>query len=788
MNGGKKAVAISTKTSSSSSSDASEDEEIPPIILTADEKKSVKDMKKEDVLESLKILKKIDPSNATDGGKKIMRRIALLEDRLQLPFEIKVVETKPKPKVVDLDPYIKGDKRLYGGKMTDKRKEKIAAVTEEIIEQIHGSLDSMPENVVTETPTDLTVDLMLHQKYGLTWMKWRENNEAPHGGILADDMGLGKTLSMISLIVSQKNDRKNSKDVKEKLDVDMNKHFSCEKDVHPGYCTLVVAPASVIYQWEKEIKDRVKPGTLKVYVFHGPRRERDPKILAKNDIVITTYNTISSELGEDKDLIGQESDEDGTEDKWYSKDKSGNKKKISKRNTKSVLTQIGWERIILDEAHNIKNRNSLMSKGCCRLLAFKRWALTGTPIHNELWDFYSLVKFLRISPFSDQGYWKEHMSNMSGKVATERLNTLVKSILLRRTKNQICSVTNKPLVNLKPRRFEVVEIQLEGAEEKCYQHMMEASKQKAKELINQQNNQISHPRKGTNVIKNPFIVGKREVDLDDKFQMMSCLLVLLLRLRQACVHMALTKQAIDLDAFKDDGGEGVGDVMDELEKTFGNITLGVEGISVQDNNAIGKIFETDYASGKLKVLLEKIDKVIESGDKCVVVSQWTSMLNIVEQHLRKKKLNLTAINGKVLTKDRQERINSFNQKNGGAQVMLLSLTAGGVGLNLIGGNHLFLLDLHWNPALEQQACDRIYRVGQTKDVFIHKLICKNTIEQRVLDLQERKVQLAASVLEGAAKKQNKLTVNDLKFLFGLTKEQQPKTKESYQGPNNFRIS
>uniref|UniRef100_A0A914XTA1 Helicase ATP-binding domain-containing protein n=1 Tax=Panagrolaimus superbus TaxID=310955 RepID=A0A914XTA1_9BILA len=500
--------------------------------------------------------------------------------------------------------------------MTDKRKEKIAAVTEEVIEQIHGSLDSMPENVVTETPDDLTVDLMLHQKHGLTWMKWRENNKAPRGGILADDMGLGKTLSMISLIVSQKNDRKNFSEVKEKLAADMKKHFSYEKDVHPGYCTLVVAPASVIYQWEKEIKDRVKPGKLKVYVFHGPRRERDPMVLARNDIVITTYNTISSELGEDKDLIGQDSDDDNDGDNWYSKAKSGSKKGISKRNTKSVLTQIGWERIVLDEAHNIKNRKSLMSKGCCRLLAFKRWALTGTPIHNELWDFYSLVKFLRISPFSDQGYWKMHMSDMSGKVATERLNTLVKSILLRRTKNQICSVTNKPLVDLKPRKFEVVEIQLEGVEEKCYQHMMEASKQKAKELINQQDNYAGHRRrKGTNVIKNPFVVGNREVDLDDKFQMMSCLLVLLLRLRQACVHMSLTKQAIDLDAFKDDGGEGAGDVMDELEKTFGNISLGAEEMIAQENKAIDKIFEPEYASGKLKVLLEKIDQVIEKGDK-----------------------------------------------------------------------------------------------------------------------------------------------------------------------------
>uniref|UniRef100_A0A1I7SZ69 Helicase C-terminal domain-containing protein n=1 Tax=Caenorhabditis tropicalis TaxID=1561998 RepID=A0A1I7SZ69_9PELO len=100
--------------------------------------------------------------------------------------------------------------------------------------------------------------------------------------------------------------------------------------------------------------------------------------------------------------------------------------------------------------------------------------------------------------------------------------------------------------------------------------------------------------------------------------------------------------------------------------------------------------------------------------------------------------------------------------------MLLSLTAGGVGLNLTGGNHLIMVDLHWNPALEQQACDRIYRMGQKKEVFIHRLIVKGTVEQRVLELQEKKTALAASILDGTAtRKMNKLTTADIRTLFGL---------------------
>uniref|UniRef100_A0A915IB17 Helicase C-terminal domain-containing protein n=1 Tax=Romanomermis culicivorax TaxID=13658 RepID=A0A915IB17_ROMCU len=100
--------------------------------------------------------------------------------------------------------------------------------------------------------------------------------------------------------------------------------------------------------------------------------------------------------------------------------------------------------------------------------------------------------------------------------------------------------------------------------------------------------------------------------------------------------------------------------------------------------------------------------------------------------------------------------------------MLLSLTAGGVGLNLVGANHLFLIDLHWNPALENQACDRIYRLGQKRNVFVHKFVCRNTIEEKVFEIQQRKVGLAQSVLEGSSNRNvNALSLNDIKYLFEL---------------------
>ena len=125
------------------------------------------------------------------------------------------------------------------------------------------------------------------------------------------------------------------------------------------------------------------------------------------------------------------------------------------------------------------------------------------------------------------------------------------------------------------------------------------------------------------------------------------------------------------------------------------------------------------------------------SQKSVIVSQWTSMLQVVALHLKKNRLTYATIDGSVNPKQRMDLVEAFNHSQG-PQVMLISLLAGGVGLNLTGGNHLFLLDMHWNPSLEDQACDRIYRVGQKKDVVIHRFVCEGTVEEKILQLQEKK--------------------------------------------------
>ncbi|XP_015676304.1 transcription termination factor 2 [Protobothrops mucrosquamatus] len=179
------------------------------------------------------------------------------------------------------------------------------------------------------------------------------------------------------------------------------------------------------------------------------------------------------------------------------------------------------------------------------------------------------------------------------------------------------------------------------------------------------------------------------------------------------------------------------------------------------------LFEMTKQSTKIFHLLEELKGIQNHSQKCVVVSQWTSMLKIVAIHLDKLGLKHAVVDGSVNPKQRMDIVEEFNNNPKGTKVLLISLLAGGVGLNLVGGNHLFLLDMHWNPALEDQACDRIYRMGQQKDVKIHRFVCEGTVEEKISELQTKKKELAQKVLSGKGESFTKLTLADLRLLFGI---------------------
>ncbi|NXI73309.1 TTF2 factor, partial [Anseranas semipalmata] len=649
-----------------------------------------------------------------------------------------------------------GVQNLYGGRMTEDRIRAVHSATSDAINHLHKSLESCPtEQTVADDPSGLKVPLLLHQKRALAWLLWRES-QRPCGGILADDMGLGKTLTMIALILAQK--QLKAEKSNKKLEMWLSKNDST---VIPSHSTLVICPASLIHHWKKEIDRHVGYGKLRVYLYHGPNRDKHAEVLSEYDVVVTTYSLLSKEVPTSK-----EEGEVPAEDHEVGSGSS----------PCSPLLRVAWARVILDEAHNIKNPKVQTSIAVCKLRASARWAVTGTPIQNNLLDMYSLLRFLRCSPFDEYKVWKYQVDNNTKK-GGDRLSLLTRSLLLRRTKDQLDS-TGKPLVSLPQRNMQLHQLKLSAEEQSVYNVLFARSRSTLQSYLKRQE-QKNEGREYAG--GNPFEKVAQEFGGSQKeflassqsaLQVSSTVHVLsmLLRLRQCCCHLSLLKVALDQVNLTSEGlslsiEEQLSALtLSELQNPDSKSTVYLNGTAFKTD-----LFEITRESTKIAHLLAELKTIQNHSEsqKSVVVSQWTSMLKVVAVHLQQLGLKYAMLDGSVNPKQRMDVVEEFNNNPKGPQVMLVSLLAGGVGLNLTGGNHLFLLDMHWNPALEDQACDRIYRVGQRKDVVIHRFVCEGTVEEKIVQLQTRKKGLAQQVLSGKGETFSKLTLADLKTLFGI---------------------
>nr|XP_036308590.1 transcription termination factor 2 isoform X1 [Pipistrellus kuhlii]KAF6305055.1 transcription termination factor 2 [Pipistrellus kuhlii] len=727
-----------------------------------------------------------------DKGQKLLKQIQELEETLsalalspepgpdeknstQVPQQSSVIKTTPAPPHLvppkPLQPQGQGLQPLgswglkaasqaaagqsiqrYGGPPNQERLHAVWKITSEAIDELHRSLESCPgETAVAEDPAGLKVPLLLHQKQALAWLLWRESQK-PQGGILADDMGLGKTLTMIALILTQKDQEKNKEKDKNTTLTWLSKDDSTEFTSHG---TLIICPASLVHHWKKEVEKRVSSNKLRVYLYHGPNRDQRAKVLSTYDIVITTYSLLAKEIPTKK----EEGLVPGTN--------------LSEEGTSTPLLRIVWARIILDEAHNVKNPRVQTSIAVCKLQARARWAVTGTPIQNNLLDMYSLLKFLRCAPFDEFNLWRSQVDNGTKK-GGERLSILTKSLLLRRTKDQLDS-TGKPLVVLPQRKFQLHRLKLSEEEETVYSVLFTSSRSALQSYLKRQE---SGDKQSGRSPDNPFSRVAQEfgssgpgrsVATDSQRSSTVHILSQLLRLRQCCCHLSLLKSVLDPTELKSEGlllsleDQLSALTLSELQNSEPSATVSLNGESFKV-----ELFEDMRESTKVSALLAELEAIRRSpgSQKSVIVSQWTSMLKVIALHLRRHKLTYATIDGSVNPKQRMDLVEAFNNSRG-PEVMLISLLAGGVGLNLIGGNHLFLLDMHWNPSLEDQACDRIYRVGQQKDVVIHRFVCEETVEEKILQLQEKKKDLAKQVLSGSGESVTKLTLADLKVLFGI---------------------
>ncbi|XP_011203914.2 transcription termination factor 2 [Bactrocera dorsalis] len=734
-----------------------------------------------------KLLEKISNS-LPDGGRQLSLRIDRLRNDIHiksqyintLKVEDDCVPISPEQQVRNkVDPLSWDDLSAAVNKVnpTHTGKQGLATfnaqreLTVERLKDIHSSLKTCPtEDVLAEDPVGLRVTLMNHQKHALAWMNWRENQK-PRGGILADDMGLGKTLTMIALVLASKNRSEQEAGTKSDDDESDNENENegwiskGRRDYYPGG-TLVVCPASLVRQWEEEVDNKVKRHKLTVCVHHGNNRDTKPKHLRTYDIVVTTYNIVSRE-----------------------------------QKSQGALFGIKWQRIILDEAHVVRNHKAQMSISVCALRGKYKWALTGTPIQNKEADAYALIKFLRCTPFDELAHWKKWIDNKSAG-GQQRLNALMKSLMLRRTK--VMLQERGALQCLPEKRIELIEVCLDKEEMNVYQKIMVYSRTLFAQFLLQRAERNTDFMYKEDSNKPTFMQTKDPngayYKVHEKFTKLHRgqkdvksheILVLLLRLRQICCHPGLIDSMLDdadnaenMESDSDDEKLKI-DLLEQLnnlainDSTENRSIEGEEGLK-PDEEIIAKasakvlqrnnpVFNIKRPSSKIKKVLNVLKtKVLNGNDKAIVVSQWTSVLNILKTHLEEQGCITLSLNGTIPVKNRQEIVTQFNDVNNNKRILLLSLTAGGVGLNLVGANHLLMIDLHWNPQLEAQAQDRIYRVGQKKNVVIYKFMCKDTVEERIKALQDHKMSIADGVLTGARSAEgSKLTMEDLRGLFGM---------------------
>ncbi|QPH04149.1 hypothetical protein C2857_000921 [Epichloe festucae Fl1] len=377
---------------------------------------------------------------------------------------------------------------------------------DDLLKNIRPDID-IPEHNREVGSEGLKYPLYRHQGVALAWMKKMEEG-TNKGGILADDMGLGKTISTLALMLS-------------------NPATSRPKT------NLIIGPLSLIRQWEEEIAKKTKVGhKLSVFVYHGKKTTTEE--LLKFDVVLTTYGTIAQELKRLDQFI-----EDN-------KDRNIDFKNRSCA-VKFPLLNPGmavFHRVILDEAQCIKNRNTRTAKACHHLKSTYRWCLTGTPMMNGILELYSLVKFLQIKPYNSWEHFRQAFGVLFGQKgdpksqAMDRLRALLKAVMLRRKKDS--KLDGKPILVLPPKTEHIVYATLSSDERDFYKQLEE----KAQVMFSK------YLREGS--------IGKNY----------SNILVLLLRLRQACCHPHLNMDVDDATSVVVGSDDNVEQLVKDLDKTI----------------------------------------------------------------------------------------------------------------------------------------------------------------------------------------------------------------------------
>ncbi|KAF2106206.1 SNF2 family N-terminal domain-containing protein [Lophiotrema nucula] len=644
------------------------------------------------------------------------------------------------------------------------------------------------------------------------------------GGILADEMGLGKTIEMLSLIHTHRTELSNGSSSATVNSLPRLPKNSTAVERAP-YTTLVVAPMSLLAQWHSEAEKASKQGTLKAMLYYGSEKSVNLQKLCCEanganapNVIITSYGTVLSEFNQVAALEGN-------------------------RGSHGGIFSLDYFRIILDEAHFIKNRQSKTAKACYELQARHRWVLTGTPIVNRLEDLFSLVRFLKVEPWSNFSFWKTFITvpfeSKDFIRALDVVQTVLEPLVLRRTKD-MKTPDGQALVPLPPRTIEIDKIKLSQDERDVYDYIFWRAKD----------------------------VFKANAEAGTLLKSYTTIFAQILRLRQSCCNPILTrKKDIVTDeedaAFASDLANGLADDMDlsslierftaegdqdvnkfgahvlkqiqdeadsecpicseepmieqavtgcwhsacktcllnyinhqrdkgEVPRCF-NCREPINARDVfevvrhdhisQDPSTFSLTTPLDSAppasqtpkislrriglsgSAKTQALVTDLKNIRREHPKMksVVFSQFTSFLDLIEPALTRDHIPFLRFDGSISQKARAHILTEFRDSPK-PLVLLLSLRAGGVGLNLTCAERVFMMDPWWSFAVEAQAIDRVHRMGQENEVRVKRFVVEGSIEEKMLRIQERKKFLATSLGMMSDEEKRVARIEDIKEL------------------------
>ncbi|MDA3883790.1 MAG: DEAD/DEAH box helicase [Bacteroidales bacterium] len=455
-------------------------------------------------------------------------------------------------------------------------------------------------------PIEIKATLRPYQIEGYRWLYFLYANN--FGGCLADDMGLGKTLQAITLLY---------------------KVISLQKAQDDNRASLIVCPASIIYNWHNEF-EKFAPD-LKVFKYIGNERDKNFDYFSNYDIIITTYGLL--------------------------------------RNDIENFIKYSFLYVVLDESQIIKNPRSKIYNSVLQLDSSHRLVLTGTPIENSLIDLWAQMNFLNRNMLGSIHSFKDHFLKVPDHIrpqVEQQLQRTVSPFIFRREKQAVAQ-------DLPPLTEQIRVCKMTDSQTKIY----ESEKSQVRNLIYETIENNTFQKSTINVLR------------------------ALMRLRQIANHPKLTE-----------------DYSDE-----------------------------DVDSGKFNETIRVLENLIHHH-KVLIFSSFVQHLQLFESYFEKNNISYTQLTGS--TTNREKVINKF-QKDDDCKVFLISIKAGGVGLNLTEADYVFILDPWWNPAIENQAVSRAHRIGQKNKVHVYRFISENTIEEKIKRLQERKAALANNIIISSEK-------------------------------------